>query len=311
MNLMVYNLLEKSRDLFEDGKHEKAFDFIERAYEKSDHTKEKIELLFEKAMMLDEIDFDKEALIVYQNISKLDPKNAAALYGQAMISEKMGLIEDAERFYKACIEIDPNYDRAFFFLANLYDVNGRYEDAISYYKKAMYLVPEDNMIYNNLGAIYENIKEYDKAMIMLDKAIELDETYFRPFFNKGVVYGKLGNTTKAIEYYQESIKKEPSYNNNYLNMSAIYIEEDALLDAVNILNKGINLAHDKAYLYYNRACIKMKLKNIDIALLDLENAIKLDPLLKEYARDDIDFISVRDDKRFLEITGEVDDIFEK
>lgn len=310
MNIKTLNFKLRALDLFEDDRIDKALEMIDIALASSQCLEDRVDVLFEKALMLDQIEDNVGALECYKDILELE-NSPQAMYGLAMIYEKIHEYDLAEDYYLQCIEVDPNYDRAYFFLANLYDVSGLYDKAIEYYQKAITLCPDDNMIYNNLGAIYENIYQYDKALEYLDKAIELDKNYFRPYFNKGVVYGKLDNEEKAIENYLTAIERNPSYSYTYLNMSALYIEKDKLIESLKILNLGVKNADDKADLYYNRACIKMYLNNSQMAMEDLKVACNLDVNLGAYAKDDVDFSSLREDERFLEIIGDRNDIFEK
>jgi quercetin dioxygenase-like cupin family protein len=59
--------------------------------------------------------------------------------------------------------------------------------------------------------------------------------------------------------------------------------------------------------YFNLACIEARLGNRDEALDQLERAAELDrEPVAELAREDEDFESVRDDPRFLALTGQAD-----
>ena len=73
------------------------------------------------------------------------------------------------------------------------------------------------------------------------------------------------------------------------------------------LRAGIETYPDAWQGYFNLACIEARLGNRDEALDQLERAAELDrePVTK-LAREDEDFESVRDDPRFLALTGQAD-----
>lgn len=71
------------------------------------------------------------------------------------------------------------------------------------------------------------------------------------------------------------------------------------------LQAGIETYPDAWQGYFNFACIEAKLGNKDQALTQLERAAAIDPeTVSKWAAEDEDFDSIRDDERFLAITGQ-------
>jgi tetratricopeptide (TPR) repeat protein len=71
------------------------------------------------------------------------------------------------------------------------------------------------------------------------------------------------------------------------------------------LQAGIETYPDAWQGYYNLACIEAQLGNKDAALEQLERAAELGPdRVPQAAAEDEDFASIRDDERFLAITGQ-------
>jgi mannose-6-phosphate isomerase-like protein (cupin superfamily) len=71
------------------------------------------------------------------------------------------------------------------------------------------------------------------------------------------------------------------------------------------LQAGIETYPDAWQGYYNLACIEAKLGNKEGALAQLERAVELDgETVAKWAVTDEDFDSIRDDQRFLAITGQ-------
>jgi tetratricopeptide (TPR) repeat protein len=73
------------------------------------------------------------------------------------------------------------------------------------------------------------------------------------------------------------------------------------------LEAGIETYPDAWQGYYNLACVEARLGNTDEALSRLERAAELDrEAVSKWAREDSDFASLKDDPRFLALTGQAD-----
>ncbi len=290
-------------NFYESGELERAIEFYNKAlsFEKREG---KIPILMELALISDELDDSIGAMGYFDAILAIDASESRAHYGRGMIYEKEGNVVKAEAAYLKAIELDPNYDRAFFFLANLYDVNDRQDEAIVNYQRTIELTPDDFMAHNNLGCIFEDRKAYAIAQKLFEQSIALEPEYFRSQFNLGVVYKALGKLDEALAQYRLAQELNPHYADVYLNMSALHIEREDFQASIGDLDEGISYIPDAAYLYYNRACSKIRLNRIDEGFLDLEVSFKLDPDLIDYAQEDPDFKSVRMTEGFIALMKE-------
>ena len=291
-----YTILAESSYL--DGNKEKAIEFYNKSLQFEGDRDEDIGILYDLAIIYDELDIPLKALRTYRRIIQLDSGQAGAYYGMATMHERLGEDERALEYYFKAVGIDPEYDRAYFYIANIYDEMGNEEKAIHYYGKVIDIKPDDHIAYNNLGSIYEEMGDYSRAYNMISRSIELEPNYYKALFNMGVIYKRLGNNEKAMEYYDRSLENE-KYSDSYLNKSAIYIEEDRLEECVEVLTEGIRYNPYAEYLYYNRACCYSRLNMVDSAIEDLRKSILIYPGILDMAADDEDFNNIRKDQRFL------------
>ena len=209
-----YIILAENAYLDEDKKN--AIKFYIKALKFKGNKADNIQILYNMAIIYDELDIPEKALKAYENIVRLDKRQAGAYYGMATMYERLKDKEKALKSYFKAVEIDPQYDRAYFYIENLYDEMEDKDKAIHYYQKVININPNDYIAYNNLGSIYEELKDYDKAYNMIKKSIEINPDYYKALFNMGVIYKKLNNHKKAIEYYDKSIE------NNNKNKAEIY-----------------------------------------------------------------------------------------
>ena len=101
----------------------------------------------------------------------------------------------------------------------------------------------------------------------------------RAKFRAGCNFQKKGNYQQAIEYYTESIKLRP-WSGAYNNRGTAYKEIGKLELAIVDFNQAIELDPKLADFYNNRGTIYRKMGALDQAIEDFNQAIKLKP---EYA----------------------------
>ena len=73
--------------------------------------------------------------------------------------------------------------------------------------------------------------------------------------------------------------------------------------ALEILDEGLEVHPESASLHYHVACVQAVQGNRDAALTALRRALELNPEAADWARDDEDFASLRDDPEFTELAA--------
>ncbi len=150
---------------------------------------------------------------------------------------------------------------------------GDYEAAVTGYTRALRLRPDDPTTLCDRGNAYTNLEDYTAALEDLDLALELKPGYAAALGNRGIVHTYLDHREAALADYLAALKARP----------------------------------DDANIRYNAACVLALLERTDECLRELETAIMLDADNRDLARDDTDFDSVRDDRRFKVMMGEAAD----
>ena len=117
-----------------------------------------------------------DAIKLYDQVLKIDPRSVEALNGKGLAFNKLGRYEDAISWFDNALEIDPTYPQVLnnkgISLANL----DRFEEAITMFDKAIKIDPNFvDALYNKGGALAE-LGKYDEAAIWTNKALEIDKT---------------------------------------------------------------------------------------------------------------------------------------
>ena len=233
-------------------------------------------LLINIAQIYDEQGEIDKALRVYDLIS-LRHSSGAGDYGKAVLYEELNDYKNALIHYKKSLKVNPKNRDSLFFLANLYDVLGEYEKSVETYRKLLEFHPEDFMAYNNLGSIYEQAGDYVKAREALEKSIELEAEYFRSHFNLAITLERMEEDAKALKEYMIAKKLNPSYEDIYLNLSAFFIRRKEFPFAIEALKEGLENNPEAGNLYYNLAASYKELGLWENGIKALKKSLKFSP----------------------------------
>lgn len=169
--------------------YQKAFDEIE----KTNDTKQKVNICFKMALAYDDIEDYDNALKFYlknTDISKnieINPYIAASFTNMAAIFEEKGLLDKAENYYQEALKFDKhtnNNDGQYETLSkigNLHFEMNNYQNANNYFHEALAVARKSEDAYKismsllDIGDIYlqeKNCEKAVKAFIMAGKTIE-------------------------------------------------------------------------------------------------------------------------------------------
>ena len=111
----------------------------------------------------------------------------------------------------------------------------------------------------------------------VEKALEKNPGYSEAYNLRGVINFQEKKIDDAILDYQKSVDLKPSNYLGQLNLASAFMEKNAWKDAVNPIDKAIQLAPDSSAGYVQRGIIRAALHLIDLSKQDFTNSIKLNP----------------------------------
>jgi Tfp pilus assembly protein PilF len=119
-----------------------------------------------------------QAVLAYQDLLRLDPKNASLLNKEGIAYQAQGEVRLAERYYKKALKEDGKYTSAVNNLGTLEYGKHHYGRAIKYYKTAITEGSDSAAVYSNLGYAYYGNKEYPQATQAFGNALAIDPDVF-------------------------------------------------------------------------------------------------------------------------------------
>jgi superkiller protein 3 len=153
------------------------------------------------------------------------------------------MLDESLSFYQKSLELDANFTDSLIGLASILDLKGNAAAALVNIEKALELQP-DNVDYLFFYAdLLQDLKEIDKS----------------------------------IEVYNKLLSITPLEAEVWLDYSEMLFVELNALDAMNLINEGININPEKVELHYRKAAYEILSGKINAGLLDLDHALSLDP----------------------------------
>jgi tetratricopeptide (TPR) repeat protein len=98
----------------------------------------------------------------------------------------------------------------------------------------------------------------------------------------GYGYSEIGENDKSIESYQKALSINPENSSALNNIALRYKEKGELLEALEYLNRAIDVSNKKELYYQNRIGVLRKLNSNDRIIDDYISLININPNKKEY-----------------------------
>ncbi len=192
-----------------------------------------------------------------------------------------GKYKDAQKIYLDLIEKNKNNYLLHNLVGTTYLQLNDYDRAISHLENSIKLKPDFADNYNNIGIALSEKKKFEKAISCYEKAIEIKQNYFDAYLNMGIAFKNLKKFNNAIKSLEICIQINPNNARAYLNLGNIFVILKKYEEAKNFFDKAIKLNKNYCEAYSNRAeLLHLHLKNIDLAIIDYERALKCNNKLK-------------------------------
>ena len=259
----------------------------------------------------------KEAELSIRKSIELNPKDPAAHTNLGGILINIGKLKEAELSIRKSIELNPNSSNAHYILGNLLRDQSKLEEAEISIRKSIELNPKDPEAHTNLGGILIKLGKSKEAELTTRKAIELNPNspdahyiignllrdqgkleeaeisirkaiHFNPNFDKaylilGIILWELRKLEEAELITRKAIELNPNVGNAYLSLGIILRDLGRFEEAELLTLKAIKLKNsDLERCYQNLSLLMYSRGDINSAIENIEKAVSIDPISKEY-----------------------------
>ncbi len=137
--------------------------------------------------------------------------------------------------------------------------------------------PNKARVNASLGRVYGSLGRYDEAIYYLGRSIAIHPDNIT-YENRGVIYSLQGKMAQALDDLDKSINMEPQYSLPYIKRAWVYNEQHNYSAAMVDLGRAIQLEPYFSDAYIERGMIWMETGNTPKALEDFKRALILAPL---------------------------------
>lgn len=229
----------------------------------------------------------KEAIDDFNKSIQLSPDNATVYNNRGNALMDLGHPDEAVKDFDRAIALSPNYGAAHNNRGNAHAALGQYEPAFQDYRKAVELMPQSAVPFNGRGKAHEELKRYHAAVRDLTRAITLNPKYAAAYHNRADAYLVIGMYKEAADDATQAINLLPPDTPDpdlLLLRARAYSGDKKYNQAVDDLNKLIELKPDLIEAYVERGMVFTQVRRFDDAIGDLTRAIEIDPKnVKAYA----------------------------
>ncbi len=160
-----------------------------------------------------------------------DRDTAVVLLFIALCYTDAGYTEDAIKVYYDLLKTDPKDARAHSNLGILFVKHGDFESALKHYNKAIEITPDNYFAYVNRANYYFRINEYDNAIEDAKRALEIKNNGLEAASLLAVIFALTGDDENKKKYFHIAITsgKHPDELNAAIEF---YLNENSIAEKV-------------------------------------------------------------------------------
>ena len=121
--------------------------------------------------------------------------------------------DDAIKLYDQVLKIDPRSIEALNGKGLAFNKLGRYEDAISWFDSALRIEPNSAQVLSNKGISLANLDRFEEAIALFDKVIKIDPNFVDALYNKGGALAELGKYDEAAMWTNKALEIDKARQN--------------------------------------------------------------------------------------------------
>ncbi|MBW4617809.1 MAG: tetratricopeptide repeat protein [Cyanosarcina radialis HA8281-LM2] len=176
---------------------------------------------------------------------------------------------------------------------------GKYQEAIAAFDRAIAIDPKYAEAWQMRGYALLCWQKYAEALTAYDRALQIQPESPDFWNERGLVLNRLNRDEEALTAYEKATQLQPDFPLFWYNQARTLFSLQRYEEAISAYDRTIELKADAADAWYDKACCYAALGNLPLAISHLQEAIALgSEELREFAKTDVDFESIREDPQF-------------
>ena len=187
-------------------------------------------------------------------------------------------LPQAEELLLQALKLEPKNAKNALLFSNLGLVQrrlGEFDKALESYSFALNFAPLAVPILLDRAAIYMEMGKTDRAYTDYCQVLDEDKQNKEALLMRAYIYVLRRDYPAARIDYNRLLELDPQSYSGRLGLATLEQKEGKFREALEILNKMLAATPEDATLYIARADVEREMKHEDLALVDLEEAIRL------------------------------------
>ncbi len=162
-------------------------------------------------------------------------------------------------------------------LAYCHSRTGKVELALKEFESVATIAPSFTANFAAWGTAFELQQKYGEAISKYSTALEFDESNVYALRRRGVCYSEIEEYSAGIRDLNKAVKLAPNSNIVLLDRAFVYKQNGFFKEAIADCNQVLTKNPKNATAWYQLACAKASMKDLNGAKLASEKALKLSP----------------------------------
>ncbi len=221
-----------------------------------------------------------DAIFLYEEALKLNPKSARIRHAIGQIYEKIGMDEKAFIYYEEAVKNNPRFIHAHQSMGDLHIKKGNTDKAMQVLENAAKISPNNSERQTQLGKIYLQKGDVEKADRAFKTAVTIDPKNADIRTEIGEAYLKSGQDEKAAEAFKGSLGVVEDVH-VYNRLGIALRRKGKYLDAIDEYKKALRVNSNDEALYYNIGRAYLEANKKKEAISAFRKALEIDPNFEE------------------------------
>ena len=166
-----------------------------------------------KANCLYHLNRSNEAINVYNQCLKMNPKLISAVYNIGYVEYSFKNFSEASMKFTQALDLankakkEKYFEPIYYGKALCFFQEGDFKNALQLFEKSNDLIPNDPLTLNNIGRCYVKLKNIDKAIDYFTNSFSYSkDKFYIALYNKADCLYSLGRKYEAIELYNKILE---------------------------------------------------------------------------------------------------------
>ncbi len=202
-------------------------------------------------------------------------------FQEGLARHQQGQLTQALALYRQVLKLQPRHHDALHLSGLIAAQSGKYPYALDLFDQAIALFAHNAVFHSNRGLALQELHRQDEALDSFNLAIDLEPGLADAHYNRGITLQALHRWDEALASYDQTVILQPDFASAYNNRGQVLHHLKRFDEALLSYEQAARYWPDSAIVPINRGLTLKQLNRQDEALTSFDHAMQLDPKLAD------------------------------